>query len=90
MAIVYQCDRCGKYVDHTYEDGYSNVENCIFYISNSKMDGDQDFLDLCDDCYREFAKWWNGDGHGHSKHIAVYPFVHFGHRKESNDNETPV
>lgn len=80
MALVYQCDRCGKFMDRSYESGFSNVTNNIFYISNSKQDGDQDYLDLCTDCYRSFAQWWNCSN---SKYVAVYPFI-----KENNNEKS--
>lgn len=72
MALIYKCDRCGLCMENSYEDGVNNIINRVFYISNSKMDDDQDHLDLCSDCYKSFAEWWNG---GSYKYSVVYPFI---------------
>ena len=59
MAIWYKCDRCGKFVHYTYESGKNNAQENVFYISSSKMDPDEDYHDLCHDCYESFLLWWS-------------------------------
>lgn len=81
MALVYKCDRCGAIMDDSYESGINNVINRVFYISSSKMSNDQEYYDLCTDCYKSFAEWWNAIT---SKDEADYPFI------KENNNETSI
>ena len=72
MALIYKCDRCGKIMEDSYECGVNNSLNRVFYISASKMDDcSQEYFDLCIDCYKDFAEWWNEMG---SKYSADFPF----------------
>lgn len=59
MAIRYQCDRCKRFIKNTYETTINNAKDLCFYISSNQMEDDQDFHDLCEDCYQSFIRWWN-------------------------------
>ena len=59
MAIRYLCDRCKKLVKSTYENHINNATTNVFYITSSlSQEPYQDYLDLCEDCYKSFLNWW--------------------------------
>lgn len=62
MAMVYKCDRCGKYYDDPNEGGGQGP-----FVWDGTMSKDQENADLCKDCYNSLVQWWDY----HKKEIRI-------------------
>ena len=59
-ATIYICDRCGKEAIKDWDAGVPEDWTAVTVSEVNDYDWcEADAVELCDECSRQFASWWN-------------------------------